>query len=160
MHASHHNPPLLNTNHTQSSVPFFWKRLVCIYIKKEHYSNFGTFEISSLPNVPGHYLRKYGDLLFIFYILWFLIEITFELITCMAISFHEWNWCDFSSDFFVSKCDCKLSTYKASFPHEPIPCVSLKSLFLRSCIHKLSMCVVCFPCVQNQCEFSNELFVK
>ena len=30
------------------------------YIKKEHYSNYGTFEISSLVNVPGHYLRKYG----------------------------------------------------------------------------------------------------
>ena len=26
----------------------------------EHYSNFWTFEIASLPNVPGHYLRKYG----------------------------------------------------------------------------------------------------
>ena len=24
------------------------------------YSNFGTFEIASLPNVLGHYLRKYG----------------------------------------------------------------------------------------------------
>ena len=30
------------------------------YIKKEHYSNFCTFEIASLVNVPGHYLRKYG----------------------------------------------------------------------------------------------------
>ena len=30
------------------------------YIKKEHYSNFCTFEITSLVNVPGHYLRKYG----------------------------------------------------------------------------------------------------
>ena len=26
----------------------------------EHYSNFWTFEIASLPNVAGHYLRKYG----------------------------------------------------------------------------------------------------
>ena len=26
----------------------------------EHYSNFWTFEIPSLPNAPGHYLRKYG----------------------------------------------------------------------------------------------------
>ena len=26
----------------------------------EHYSNFWTFEIASLPNFPGHYLRKYG----------------------------------------------------------------------------------------------------
>ena len=26
----------------------------------EHYSNFCTFEIASLVNVPGHYLRKYG----------------------------------------------------------------------------------------------------
>ena len=31
-----------------------------MYIKKEHYSNFGTFEIASLVNVPRHYLRKYG----------------------------------------------------------------------------------------------------
>ena len=31
-----------------------------MYIKKEHYSNFGTVKIASLPNVPGHYLRKYG----------------------------------------------------------------------------------------------------
>jgi hypothetical protein len=31
-----------------------------MYIKKEHYSNFCTFEIASLVNVPGHYLRKYG----------------------------------------------------------------------------------------------------
>ena len=28
----------------------------------EHYSNFCTFEITSLLNVPGHYLRKYGSL--------------------------------------------------------------------------------------------------
>ena len=28
----------------------------------EHYSNFCTFEIASLVNVPGHYLRKYGSL--------------------------------------------------------------------------------------------------
>ena len=27
----------------------------------EHYSNFGTFEIASLPNVPRQYLRKYGN---------------------------------------------------------------------------------------------------
>ena len=32
------------------------------YIKKEHYSNFFTFEIDSLVNVPGHKLRKYGNL--------------------------------------------------------------------------------------------------
>ena len=30
-------------------------------MKKEHYSNFGPFEIDSLVNVPGHYLRKYGS---------------------------------------------------------------------------------------------------
>ena len=29
-------------------------------MKKEHYSNFCTFEINSLVNVPGRYLRKYG----------------------------------------------------------------------------------------------------
>ena len=29
-------------------------------LKKERYSNFCTFEIASLPNVPRHYLRKYG----------------------------------------------------------------------------------------------------
>ena len=29
--------------------------------KKEHYSNLGTFEIANLANVPGHYLRKYGN---------------------------------------------------------------------------------------------------
>ena len=28
--------------------------------KKEHYSNVCTFEIASLVNVPGHYLRKCG----------------------------------------------------------------------------------------------------
>ena len=31
------------------------------YIKKEHYSNFSTFEIVSLLNVLGHHLRKYGS---------------------------------------------------------------------------------------------------
>ena len=31
-----------------------------MYIKKENYSYFCTFEIASLVNVPGHYLRKYG----------------------------------------------------------------------------------------------------
>ena len=36
--------------------PLFWKILVH---KKEHYSNFCTFEIAILLNVPGHYLRKY-----------------------------------------------------------------------------------------------------
>ena len=36
---------------------FFKKSLVH---KKERYSNFCTFEIASLLNVPGHYLRKYG----------------------------------------------------------------------------------------------------
>ena len=29
-------------------------------ITKEHYSNFGSFEIATLLNVPGQYLRKYG----------------------------------------------------------------------------------------------------
>jgi hypothetical protein len=28
------------------------------YIKKEHYSNFCTFEIASLANVPGHYFKE------------------------------------------------------------------------------------------------------
>ena len=28
--------------------------------KKEHYSNFCTFEIATLLNVPEHYLRIYG----------------------------------------------------------------------------------------------------
>ena len=37
----------------------FLKKL-STYIKKERYSNFGTFEIASLVNVLGHYLRKYG----------------------------------------------------------------------------------------------------
>ena len=37
----------------------FLKKLITD-IKKEHYSNFGTFENASLLNVPGHYLRKYG----------------------------------------------------------------------------------------------------
>jgi hypothetical protein len=40
-----------------NSVPFFEKAL---YIKKKLYSNFCTFEIASLVNVPDHYLRKYG----------------------------------------------------------------------------------------------------
>jgi hypothetical protein len=40
-----------------NSVPFFEKGE---YIKKEHYSNFCTFEIASLAIVPGHYSRKYG----------------------------------------------------------------------------------------------------
>ena len=39
----------------------FLKKL-STYIRKEHYSNFGTFEIVSLVNVPGQYLRKYGML--------------------------------------------------------------------------------------------------
>ena len=30
-------------------------------MKKEHYSNFCTFEIASLLNVLGNYLRKYGS---------------------------------------------------------------------------------------------------
>ena len=29
-------------------------------MKKEHYSNFCTFDIVCLVNVPGHYLMKYG----------------------------------------------------------------------------------------------------
>ena len=41
-----------------NSVPFFEKAW---YMKKEHYSNFCTFEIASLVNVPRHYLRKYGS---------------------------------------------------------------------------------------------------
>jgi hypothetical protein len=40
-----------------NSVPFFEISLVH---KKEHYSNFCTFEMSSLANITGHYLRKYG----------------------------------------------------------------------------------------------------
>ena len=31
-------------------------------MKKEHYSNFCTFKIASLVNVPRHYWRKYGSL--------------------------------------------------------------------------------------------------
>ena len=34
------------------------------YIKKEHYSNFCTFEIACLLNVLRHYFRKYGKLYF------------------------------------------------------------------------------------------------
>ena len=30
------------------------------YVKKEHHSNFCTFEVGSIVNVPGQYLRKYG----------------------------------------------------------------------------------------------------
>ena len=40
-----------------NSVPFFEKAWP---IRKEQYSNFCTFEIARLVNVPGHYLRKYG----------------------------------------------------------------------------------------------------
>ena len=29
-------------------------------VTEEHYSNFCTFEIASIVNVPRHYLRKYG----------------------------------------------------------------------------------------------------
>ena len=29
-----------------------------MYIKKKDYSNFCTFEIASLVNVPGHYLKN------------------------------------------------------------------------------------------------------
>ena len=42
------------------SVPFFLINLVCTYIAKGQYSNYCTFEIASLVNVPGHYLRKYS----------------------------------------------------------------------------------------------------
>ena len=38
----------------------FLKKKLSAYIKRELYSNFWTFEIASLPNVPGHYLKKYG----------------------------------------------------------------------------------------------------
>ena len=34
-------------------------------MKKKHYSNFCTFEIASLVNVPEHYLRKYGILVYV-----------------------------------------------------------------------------------------------
>ena len=44
-------------------VSLFLKKL-SKYIKKEHYSNFCTFEIASLFNVPRHYLRKYGNCYF------------------------------------------------------------------------------------------------
>ena len=39
--------------------PFLKKNLVH---KKEHYLNIVTFEMASLVNVLGHYLRKYGQL--------------------------------------------------------------------------------------------------
>ena len=32
-----------------------------VITNKEHYSNFWTFEIATLLNVPSHYLRKYGN---------------------------------------------------------------------------------------------------
>ena len=37
-----------------------WKSswMITVNTKKEHYSNFCTFEIASLVNVPGHYLRR------------------------------------------------------------------------------------------------------
>ena len=41
-----------------NNVPLFEK---VWHTKKEHYSNFCTFEIVSLLNVLGHYLRKYGN---------------------------------------------------------------------------------------------------
>ena len=40
-------------------MPPFLKK-ISTYIKREHYSNFCTFEIASLLNVPRLYLRKYG----------------------------------------------------------------------------------------------------
>ena len=41
-----------------------------MYIKKEHYSKFCTFEIASLDNVPGHYFRKYGILPWLYHGKW------------------------------------------------------------------------------------------
>ena len=49
-----------------SDIPYFKEVVimatVCDYVppKKEHYSNFYTFEIATFLNVPGHYSRKYG----------------------------------------------------------------------------------------------------
>ena len=50
----------MNNVHPYIVSPFLKK--LSTYIKKEHYSNFLKFEIAGLPNVPGHYLRKYGSL--------------------------------------------------------------------------------------------------
>ena len=51
---------LNNVRPPLNSVPFFEK---VYYVKKEHYSNICSFEMTSLANVLGHYLRKYGTYL-------------------------------------------------------------------------------------------------
>ena len=45
-------------------------------MKKEHYSNFCTFEIASLVNVPGQYLK--GNMVF--------TKINFSLLTGLVIA--------------------------------------------------------------------------
>ena len=48
----------INQTAPPEKCPLFGKSLVH---KKGTFSNFWTFEIASLPNVPGHYSGKYGS---------------------------------------------------------------------------------------------------
>ena len=89
------------------SVPFFEK---AYYIKKEHYSNFCTFEIASLVNVPGHYLRKYGILK------WYS---TTEVILFESHFVHvRWGLSGFSDCSSTSQSDFSMSQGKRKWPRK------------------------------------------
>ena len=74
----------------------------------EHYSNFYTFEIASLLNVPGYYLRKYGSL----FVLWLVIVLETSSIIILQISKltvpYFCNW-DISID--NHHLDCSISKF-------------------------------------------------
>ena len=74
---------------TDVIVPFFEKAQ---YIKKEHYSNFCTFEIASLVNGPEHYLWKYGMLI--------VNDIVTILLVLMTVYNYEINYFSKNSAFY------------------------------------------------------------
>ena len=60
MHWINWGPPWLSDPDKSLSFSLIQKLPESRFLYVEHYSNFCTFKIASLPNVPGHYLWKYG----------------------------------------------------------------------------------------------------
>ena len=73
--------------------------------------------------------------------------------------FFEWKEYNFLSGFLTNTI-LNFCQEWIFLSRELIKCVSLNFLFLKNCIHKLSICVVFFPHELIRCDFSNFLFVK
>ena len=103
----------------------FLKKLSTII--KEHYANSCTFKITSLVNVPWHYLRKYGN--------WNLVEV-FQRQRCLFQCVPR--LCTFKECLQIANLDCKIFTNSRWWTwNAPIAMTKLSSLGLLMSVQKL-----------------------